>query len=145
MLPKQVVNSAAIAIVACLASAVAHAMAMIVSFQRPGGLWSATAEVFAIAALVLGLGAGIFSYANAPAKPPGWRPAKRWTVGRLSPSAVYVSALIVGVAIYKSTSGEVSELVWNVVAGTGVQFAFALAVWDNLWMWRQFTGSKPLD
>ena len=139
MLPKQVANSAAIAIVACLASALAHATAMIVSFHRPGGLWSATIEVFAIAALVLGLGMGIFSFANAPAKPPGWRPAKAWTIGRLAPTVAYVAALIVGLAIYKWTGGEESELVWNVIAGTGVQFAFALSIWDNLWMWRQFT------
>jgi hypothetical protein len=142
MVPKQVTNSAAIAIVACLTSAVAHATAMIASFHRSGDLWPAWVEIFAISAVVVGLGAGIFSYAHAPVKPPAWRPAKRWTVGRLAPTAAYVGALIVALTIYKSTSVRVSELIWRVVASTAAQFAFALSVWDKWWMWRQITGSN---
>ena len=145
MLPKKVTNSAAIAIVACIASGVAHAMAMIASFRHSVDLWPAWLEIFAIAAFMIGLGAGIFSYLNAPAKPHGWRPARRWTFGRSAPAAVYFALVTLSLAIVETTGSASSELVWKVITGTASQSAFVLLVWENWWVWRQFTRSNAID
>ena len=144
MLSNKAAGSAAIAIAACVASGLTHAAAAVLQFYRPIDPWPAWIEIFAMAAFIVGMGAGIFAYTNAPAMPAGWRPAKPWTFNRLAPAAVYFGLVISSLALYKSTSPETSELVWKVGIGTMGQFAFALLAWENWWTWREFTSSVDI-
>jgi hypothetical protein len=142
MLPKKVTYSAAIALIACVTSAAAQATAIVARVHRSLDGWPAWIEIFALAAFMVGLGAEIFSYSNAPAKPRGWRPARRWTFERLAPAAAYFSVLILSLAIGASASAGTSELVWKVATGTASQCAFALLVWENWWARREFAAGE---
>ena len=142
-LSKKAARLAAFALAASAASGLAHGTAAVMHFHRPVDIWSAWIEMAAMAALAVGIAAGFLAYLNAPATPPGWRPARHWTFERLAPPAVYVSLLILTFAVYKSANPEISELAWNIGSGTASQFAFALVVWENWWCWKQFAISSP--
>ena len=142
MLSKKVANAAAIALVACFASGLIRAAVAVAQFYRPSDPWLPWIELFAFAAYIVGIGAAMFAYTNAPAKPPEWHPAKPWGFDRLAPAAVYAGFMILTLAMYKSTGAETSELFWKLGIGTSGQFAFALLVWEHRWSWRTFTPSQ---
>ena len=137
MLSKKVTTPAAIAFMAGVGSGLASAAAAVMKFQRPVDTWPAWLEIFSLAAFVVALGAAIVAYTNAPATPSGWRPARRWSFDRFAPAAVYFVFLILGLAIYKTASPQTSELFWKIFTGTIAEFAFALVVWENWWIWRE--------
>jgi hypothetical protein len=138
MLAKKVTVPAGIAFMAGVASGLAAAAAAVMKFQRPVDTWPAWLEMFSLAAFVVALGAAIVAYTNAPATPSGWRPARRWSFDRFAPAVVYFAFLILDLAMHKAASPPTSELFWKIFTGTIAEFAFALVVWENWWIWREF-------
>jgi hypothetical protein len=144
MLSKKVSVSAAIAIAACVASGLAEAAGAIVQFYRPAGVPAAGLGIFALAAFAVGLGAAIVANTIAPAKPAGWRSRRPWSASRFAPPVIYFALLMLSLALYWSTSSDVSKLFWSIGWETAAQFALALIVWEQRWMWEQLALPHPL-
>lgn len=138
MLSNKVVIAAPLAIALCATAGLAHGTAMVGVFYLPGARWLAWPELFALPAMIVGVGAGVVAYFNAPKKPPGWRSAHPWSFARLAPAAIYFSLVTASLALYPFVDAPTADLIHKVVFGTGSAFAFALLSWENLWQWRQW-------
>lgn len=139
MLSAKVANAIAIAIAASVASGLARVAAAVAQFYGLTGSAPASLAIFALAAFAAGVGAAIYANTNAPAKPPGWRPAQPWAFERLAPATLCAGLMLLILVLSKLAASETSEFLWKVAIDSSTQFAFALLLWEQRWVWSTFT------